>query len=60
MHIKQLHVTRYGPMRPFAHDDLRRFTVVHGPNERVSIENLERGTRTLVAILEELAAPAPA
>jgi acetylornithine deacetylase/succinyl-diaminopimelate desuccinylase-like protein len=28
---------------------------VHGNNERVSIENLERGTRTLVAILEELA-----
>jgi acetylornithine deacetylase/succinyl-diaminopimelate desuccinylase-like protein len=31
---------------------------IHGPNERISIENLERGVRTLVLILEELdAAP---
>ncbi len=28
---------------------------IHGVDERVSIENLERGTNTLVAILEELA-----
>lgn len=28
---------------------------IHGPNERVSIENLERGTRVLVEILRELA-----
>lgn len=27
---------------------------VHGPDERVSIENLRRGTETLVAIIEEL------
>jgi acetylornithine deacetylase/succinyl-diaminopimelate desuccinylase-like protein len=27
---------------------------IHGPNERVSVDNLERGTRALVAILEEL------
>ena len=27
---------------------------IHGPNERISIENLERGVRTLVRILEEL------
>ena len=27
---------------------------IHGPNERVSIENLERGVRTLVRILEVL------
>ncbi len=27
---------------------------IHGPNERVSIKNLERGTHALVAILEEL------
>lgn len=27
---------------------------IHGADERVSIENLERGTRTLVAIVEEL------
>ena len=27
---------------------------VHGPNERISVENLERGVLTLVAILEQL------
>jgi acetylornithine deacetylase/succinyl-diaminopimelate desuccinylase-like protein len=27
---------------------------IHGPNERVAIENLELGVNTLVAILEEL------
>jgi len=27
---------------------------VHGPDERISIENLERGVSTLIAILEEL------
>jgi acetylornithine deacetylase/succinyl-diaminopimelate desuccinylase-like protein len=27
---------------------------IHGPNERVSIKNLERGTQALVAILEEV------
>ena len=31
---------------------------IHGPNERVSIKNLERGTQAMVAILEELGAPA--
>jgi acetylornithine deacetylase/succinyl-diaminopimelate desuccinylase-like protein len=29
---------------------------IHGPNERISIENLERGVHTLVQILEELTA----
>jgi DNA repair exonuclease SbcCD ATPase subunit len=33
MRIKQLHVTRYGPMAPFARDDLGSFTLFHGPNE---------------------------
>lgn len=27
---------------------------IHGPNERISIQNLERGTRTMVRILEQL------
>jgi acetylornithine deacetylase/succinyl-diaminopimelate desuccinylase-like protein len=27
---------------------------IHGPNERISVENLERGVRTLVRILETL------
>ncbi len=30
---------------------------IHGPNERVSIRNLERGTQAMVAILEELGSP---
>ena len=30
---------------------------IHGPNERVSVRNLERGVPALVAILEELGAP---
>lgn len=30
---------------------------IHGPNERISIENLERGVRTLTRILERLAGP---
>lgn len=34
MRIKQLHVTRYGPMAPFVNDDLGTFTLIHGPNER--------------------------
>jgi len=34
MRIKQLHVTRYGPMAPFHEDALGRFVVFHGPNER--------------------------
>jgi acetylornithine deacetylase/succinyl-diaminopimelate desuccinylase-like protein len=32
---------------------------IHGADERVSIDNLERGTNTLVAILEELAGGNP-
>jgi exonuclease SbcC len=34
MQIEQLHVTRYGPMTPFENDDMGRFTLIHGPNER--------------------------
>jgi exonuclease SbcC len=33
MRIKQLHVTRYGPMVPFSNADLGPFTLIHGPNE---------------------------
>lgn len=29
---------------------------IHGPNERISVENLERGVRTLVRIVETLSA----
>lgn len=34
MKVKHLHVTRYGPMAPFEHDDLGAFTLIHGPNEQ--------------------------
>ena len=34
MRIRQLHVTRYGPMAPFENDDLGAFTLIYGPNER--------------------------
>jgi len=34
MRIKQLHVTRYGPLAPFENDDLGAFTLIHGPNEQ--------------------------
>ena len=32
---------------------------VHGPNERASIDSLERGVRILLEILEDLSAPTP-
>lgn len=34
MRIKQLHVSRYGPMAPFENDELGNFALVHGANER--------------------------
>lgn len=34
MHVKALHVTRYGPMTPFEHDAFGPFTLVYGPNEQ--------------------------
>ena len=39
---------RYHPLRP------HETRGIHGPNERVAIDNLELGVNTLVAILEEL------
>ena len=34
MRIKQLEVTRYGPMHPFSESGLGDFTLIHGPNEQ--------------------------
>lgn len=34
MRIRQLHVSRYGPMAPFEHHHLGSFTLLSGPNER--------------------------
>jgi len=45
-------ITAYGFVpRWYSVDDLRS---VHGPDERVSVANLERGVATLIAILKEL------
>jgi len=51
-HFRELGITAYGFVpRIFGAEELRG---VHGPGERISIENLERGVLTLIAILEEL------
>jgi acetylornithine deacetylase/succinyl-diaminopimelate desuccinylase-like protein len=51
-HFRELGVTAYGFVpRAYSTDDLRG---VHGPDERISIANLERGVATLIAILEEI------
>jgi len=51
-HFRELGITAYGFVpRAYRVDEPRG---VHGPDERISIENLERGIATLIAILEEL------
>ena len=51
-HFRELGITAYGFVpREYRVDEPRG---VHGPDERISIENLERGVATLIAILEEL------
>ncbi len=51
-YFRALDITAYGfvPRRLRLQDSLG----IHGPNERVSLENLELGVKTMVAILEEL------
>jgi acetylornithine deacetylase/succinyl-diaminopimelate desuccinylase-like protein len=51
-YFRELGITAYGFV-PRSHraDEPRG---VHGPDERISIENLERGVATLIAILREL------
>ncbi len=52
-YFRDIGIVSYGFVpRWLAPDETRG---IHGADERVSIENLERGTKTLVAILEELA-----
>ncbi len=51
-YFRELGITAYGFVpRWLEPGESRR---VHGPNERISIENLERGTRTLMRILRAL------
>ena len=51
-YFRALGITAYGfvPRRLRLQDTLG----IHGPNERVSLENLELGVKTTVAIAEEL------
>lgn len=55
-YFRDLDIVSYGFVPRWLSPDETRG--IHGANERVSIENLERGTNTLVAILEELAGAA--
>ena len=62
-YYRALGLSAYGFVPRWLHPDDTRG--VHGPDERISIENLERGIETMIRILEELdrqesAARAPA
>ncbi len=51
-YFRALGITAYGFVPRWLHPDDTRG--IHGPDERISIENLERGVETLIRILEEL------
>jgi acetylornithine deacetylase/succinyl-diaminopimelate desuccinylase-like protein len=51
-YFRELGIAAYGFVPRWQHRGEQRG--VHGPNERISVENLERGVETLVAILEQL------
>jgi acetylornithine deacetylase/succinyl-diaminopimelate desuccinylase-like protein len=51
-YFRELGITAYGFVPRWQRRGDQRG--VHGPNERISVENLERGVQTLVAILEQL------
>jgi len=51
-YFREIGITAYGFVPRWHRSDEPRG--VHGPDERVSIRNLERGVATLIAILEEL------
>jgi len=51
-YFREIGLTAYGFVPRWLHPDEARG--IHGPDERVSIENLERGVETLIRILEEL------
>ena len=50
--FRELGITAYGFVPRWQRRGEQRG--VHGPNERISIENLERGVETLIAILQRL------
>ena len=51
-YFREIGLTAYGFVPRWMHPNEGRG--VHGPDERVSIENLERGVETMIRILEEL------
>ena len=51
-YFREIGLTAYGFVPRWLHPDEARG--IHGPDERVSIENLERGVETMIRILEEL------
>jgi acetylornithine deacetylase/succinyl-diaminopimelate desuccinylase-like protein len=51
-YFREIGITAYGFVPRWQRGGDQRG--VHGPNERISIQNLERGVETLVAILREL------
>jgi acetylornithine deacetylase/succinyl-diaminopimelate desuccinylase-like protein len=51
-YFREIGLTAYGFVPRWLHPDEARG--IHGPDERVSVENLERGVETMIAILEDL------
>ena len=51
-YFREIGLTAYGFVPRWLHPDEARG--IHGPDERISIENLARGVETMIKILEEL------
>jgi acetylornithine deacetylase/succinyl-diaminopimelate desuccinylase-like protein len=51
-YFRNIGITAYGFVPRWHHTEEPRG--IHGPDERISIENLERGVATMIAILQEL------
>jgi acetylornithine deacetylase/succinyl-diaminopimelate desuccinylase-like protein len=51
-YFREIGLTAYGFVPRWLHPDEARG--IHGPDERISVENLERGVETMIQILEEL------
>ena len=51
-YFRELGLTAYGFVPRWLHPDEARG--IHGPDERISVENLQRGVETMIEILQEL------
>jgi acetylornithine deacetylase/succinyl-diaminopimelate desuccinylase-like protein len=51
-YFREIGLTAYGFVPRWLHPDEARG--IHGPDERISVENLQRGVETMIQILEEL------